>query len=395
MKTTVGELEKEKYELLEKVKELEIAKTNVESDSKRKDHKLSELAIKVTQYATKLTEYKERSKNEQKNICGLVRRFASTLKEVNNSNHSVIEYVTKIFHGLAIQKEVDLGDLSLFDAKAAVNTLCGEQSSTIFKKIDWVKLKGTIMQNFGEIPNTKDAIKLFASTYKTLLARMESCQTSSSEVAMLCNNFEAHKNLMRESNALLRSSNVMRDSINLNSSRINLNDSAYFGSSRLDESLVGFGDETERSARKHMKRLSINNDSFLEVDTHDPFEASPRRKSMLVNTSLNLDDQNKQHFMRMVNEESTLQLNVFSGGLYNTKLEEKTLELKEMIEAHKKKLSELKSQKEILERSVEESFMELEGRIKINNRFRNSMHQYVELFDSSKQQPNGFENQRQ
>lgn len=298
MKTMVAELEKEKYDLLEKVNSLEIAKGMVESESQRKDDKLKELAIKVTAYSLKLVEYRDKSKVEQKNICALIRRFAETLKQVHTANQTTVDYVTRVFHGLAIQRDYDINDFSLFDVKSALETLCSTENSSVFKKIDFTKMRDSIMKGFLEGPNLKEASRLFESTYKTLLTRMERCQTSTSEIAMLCTNFESHKNLMKENNALLRSSTMMRDSLNLNSSRINLDDSIMYKSSRLDESLILGNDNSlrmlsdinERSNKKHMKRFSIGDDSMIELETNDQLDESPKRKGKVQNFSCFIED---------------------------------------------------------------------------------------------------------
>ena len=193
MKTVVADLEKEKYDLLEKVKSLEIAKGMVESESQRKDDKLKELATKVAAYSIKLVEYRDRSKMEQKNICALIRRFAETLKQVHTANQITVDYVTRVFHGLAIQRDLEISDFGLFDVKTALESLCSTENSSIFKKIDFTKMKDSIMKGFLEGPNLKEANRLFESTYRTLLTRMERCQTSTSEIAMLCSNFESHR----------------------------------------------------------------------------------------------------------------------------------------------------------------------------------------------------------
>lgn len=83
--------------------------------------------------------------------------------------------MTKVFHGLAIQKDIDVTDIPLFDAKQAIIDLCGTENSTLFKKIDFNKLKDNILQGINDGPNVKEVGRLFESTYKTLLKRMETC----------------------------------------------------------------------------------------------------------------------------------------------------------------------------------------------------------------------------
>ena len=128
-KRGVTELEKEKYDLLEKIKELECSKTVIQSDDKRKDDKLVEFASKLNLANTKIASMKEKSKTEHKNICTLIKKFASVLKKVQANSQASVEYMTKIFHGLAIQKEFDVTDIPVFDAKQAIVDLCGSESS--------------------------------------------------------------------------------------------------------------------------------------------------------------------------------------------------------------------------------------------------------------------------
>ena len=116
-KLAVMELEKEKYALLERIKELECNKTVNQSDDKRKDDKLVEFASKLNLANNKIAAMKDKNKTEQKNICGLIKKFAAVLKKVQANNQATAEYMTKVFHGLAIQKDIDVTDIPLFDAK--------------------------------------------------------------------------------------------------------------------------------------------------------------------------------------------------------------------------------------------------------------------------------------
>lgn len=68
--------------------------------------------------------------------------------------------------------------------------------------------------------------------------------------------------------------------------------------------------------------------------------------------------------MKMANEDTNLSLNMYSNNMYNSKLEEKTAELKDAIEVKKRELAEAQAQKEVLEKSLEDNFIELEGTFK-------------------------------
>lgn len=63
-KLAVMELEKEKYTLLERIKELECNKTVNQSDDKRKDDKLVEFASKLNLANTKIAMMKDKNKTE-------------------------------------------------------------------------------------------------------------------------------------------------------------------------------------------------------------------------------------------------------------------------------------------------------------------------------------------
>ena len=65
--------------------------------------------------------------------------------------------------------------------------------------------------------------------------------------------------------------------------------------------------------------------------------------------------------MKLANEDSNLALNMYSNNMYNTKLEEKTAELRDAIEIKKREFAETQAQKDILEKSLEDNFIELEG----------------------------------
>ena len=53
---------------------------------------------------------------------------------------------------------------------------------------------------------------------------------------------------------------------------------------------------------------------------------------------------------------------MMSTNLYNSKLDEKIAEIKDMVDSKKKELASLGLQKDGLERSLEERFVELEGK---------------------------------
>ena len=294
MATTVDQLEREKYILLEKVKNLEIAKSMAESDSKRKDDRCTEMAQKVTQLTTKLNSYREKSKAEQKSICSLFRKFGKILKKVQEANQGTIEYITKIMQGLSLQLDYDLPQFSLFDPKTEFAAIFDNETIKSFPKIEFGKLQSTIMTEFIDRPNYKETGRLYESTYRTLLGRMENCQTSAHELASLKNNFEDHKTLMKDTNALLRG-NTMRGSMDLSSSRVfNGDDSNFMRSSfRLDESIVGCHNESFRATadgsviRRHgERRLSVLDESVIDGEPLLILDDTPRKKKVI-----NFDDQ--------------------------------------------------------------------------------------------------------
>lgn len=376
-KKNIEEIENEKYRLIEKLKNLEIEKNNIESESKRKDDKLKEALEKLAVCQSKVLSTKEKTKLEQKAVCNLYKAFGLVLHRVNTYNQKVVDYITKIFHSLAIQRELDITDFELFNVRQQMQELFSEEMASNFKKIDWSKLKDLVLGSLKELNSFKDSSKFFEMTYKSLLKRMDSCTQSNAELVNLCSKFECTKDLMKENNALLRSS-TFKSSNDVNRCPMNLDDSSVFRSSRLDESsFVGinesfkqpFENKGDRSHRANQRRSSMLNDDsvVMELETADMLEEktpmkSKTRSSIHFMPGMRFQDDHKIAFMSAADEEATLNMNLYCSSLINTKLEDKIAELQESIKCKKKELNSMVEERTELENQLEESFYELDGR---------------------------------
>jgi phage shock protein A len=284
-------LEGEKHALIKKVKDLEIANVVTETESLRKDSKLKEMGQKVEQMTAKLYAYKDRNKAEQKSVCQLIRSFGKILKKVEDCNRNLLDYITKMLQGLCLQTNNELPEFSLIDPKAEILSIFDKQTCTNFVKIDFKKLKASVMTDFTEAPNVKQAAELYQSTYRKLLARMETCKTSAQELNSLMSTFEAHKNLMKDNNALLRS-NTMRSSMDMSMKGFHPDNSFLRSSFVFEDSIAGNesfrlgGTDLPMNYRQGDRRMSVLEDSVVENETLLILEESPRNRK---NTSV--DDQ--------------------------------------------------------------------------------------------------------
>ncbi len=372
----IEDIEKEKYRLIEKLKNLEIEKNNIESESKRKDDKLKEVLEKLSVCQSKILSTKEKTKLEQKAVCNLYKAFGLVLHRVNTYNQKVLEYITKIFHSLAIQRELDITDFELFNVRQQMEELFSDDMANNFKKIDWNKLRDLVMGNLKELKSFEDSSKFFEMTYRSLLKRMDSCTQSNAELVNLCNKFECTKDLMKENNALLRS-NTFKPSNDINRSSLNLDDSSVFRTSRLDESSYSGMNESfrqtcenrgDRSQRNNQRRFSMLNDDsvVMELDNTEYLgEKTPMksktRSSIQFMTGMRFQEDQKMVFMTAADEEATLNMNLYCSNLINTKLEDKISELQESIKNKKNELSSMIEERTELEKQLEESFYELDG----------------------------------
>lgn len=339
--TNIQELENERYQLIEKIKDLEMKKSNIESESQRKDDKVNEMVSKVSQYQSKLQEYRERAKLENKSVCELFRKFASILREVELSHQNTIDYITKILHGLAIAKDHDLTDFSFFDCRQALEDLLSSKTTQTFKKIDVSRLKKGLVSGLGGFDG-HETFRLFDQTYKTLQSRLENCGVSAQEIAHLSSRFDAHQQAVNEQTSAMLRNGSFRPSVNL--------DESICQRSKLDESCV-FADglATDRSTRKlapqHSRVFSLRDESVLEEGPGD-FLESPKMKTSLSRG--------------LAQEESALSLKLQTANLYHGKLEEKSAEMKKLVEAKKKALADLEESSTGLEIDLEACFEELE-----------------------------------
>lgn len=202
----INELEQERYKLIEKVKSLELAKAAVESDSARKDEKLKELFTKCNQFHSKLMEYKERNKEEQKEICNLFRKVGDIFKNISAWDKFYLEFITKIFHGLAFKKPVDFNELELFDHKAAFSSLFDDEAKKKFSKIDLGKLEDSILKGFSKKCDIAESRQFFGSSYNKIVSWLEKTDESRQalDLSVICNEFETQKKLIQENSELLR-----------------------------------------------------------------------------------------------------------------------------------------------------------------------------------------------
>jgi hypothetical protein len=297
---------------------------------------------------------------------------------VNSYNQRVVEYITKIFHSLAIQRELDITGFELFDVRQQMEELFSEDMTSNFKKVDWTKLKDLVLSGLKEISTFKESSKFFEVTYKSLLKRMDSCTQSNAELVNLCSKFECTKNLMKENNALLRSSNFKAPNNDPNRSSMNLDDSSVFRAARLDESSFVGGNESfrqtnetqgDRSHRNNQRRSSMLNEDSVVMDFENADfleEKTPMksrtRSSMQFTTGMRFQDDHKNAFFIAADEEATLNMNLFCSNLINTKLEDKIADLQESIGNKKKELQSMTEERTELEKQLEESFYELDGR---------------------------------
>lgn len=374
----IEDIENEKYRLIEKLKNLEIEKNNIESESKRKDDKLKEALEKLSICQSKVLSTREKTKLEQKAVCNLYKAFGLVLHRVNSYNQRVVEYITKIFHSLAIQRELDITGFELFDVRQQMEELFSEDMTSNFKKVDWTKLKDLVLSGLKEISTFKESSKFFEVTYKSLLKRMDSCTQSNAELVNLCSKFECTKNLMKENNALLRSSTFKAPNNDPNRSSMNLDDSSVFRAARLDESSFVGGNESfrqtnetqgDRSHRNNQRRSSMLNEDSVVMDFENADfleEKTPMksrtRSSMQFTTGMRFQDDHKNAFFIAADEEATLNMNLFCSNLINTKLEDKIADLQESIGNKKKELQSMTEERTELEKQLEESFYELDGR---------------------------------
>ena len=284
-KQRIEDLERDKYQLLEKVKALEMGKSSQEADLKRSHQRLKDSNEKLNLLTTKYEKFKEKQKVEQKNICGLFRCFTGVLKKTSEANVTVMEYLSKIFHGLAIQRDTDLKELKLFDGRAALETVFNDELVKSFQKIEIGKLRSQCLASFGEAQDFSEKFQLFDTTYKSLLKRMQSGQGNNAELALLVSSFEQQRNLMKENNALLRSNN--RGSIDLGRVGGNLDESIHYRSnSMVDDSLLLAGDVTDRSimARRPSHIPISCEESSMILDQEESILASPKKRYPAGNT---------------------------------------------------------------------------------------------------------------
>jgi hypothetical protein len=247
-----------------------------------------------------------------------------------------------------------------------------------FKKVDWTKLKDLVLSGLKEISTFKESSKFFEVTYKSLLKRMDSCTQSNAELVNLCSKFECTKNLMKENNALLRSSTFKAPNNDPNRSSMNLDDSSVVRAARLDESSFVGGNESfrqtnetqgDRSHRNNQRRSSMLNEDSVVMDFENADfleEKTPMksrtRSSMQFTTGMRFQDDHKNAFFIAADEEATLNMNLFCSNLINTKLEDKIADLQESIGNKKKELQSMTEERTELEKQLEESFYELDGR---------------------------------
>lgn len=277
MASTIDQLEREKYELIRQKKELEIAKSNIESDSRRKDDKLNELTASLKEKTLKLNLLREKSKTENKNVLQLIRRFAGVLKTAANRNKDLVNYFTKLLQGLSLQIQHDLPEFSLFDAKAELAGLFDKELADSFVKIEFGKLKAAVLRDFEETPQSKELGRLYESTYLILLDRMKHCQVAAHEMAAMKQNFEAHSSLVKDTNALLRSNN-MRGSLDL-STACYADNSCLRSSLLLDESALG--NDSFRLPVGKDRRLSVLDDSVVDGEASVLLDETPRKRKTI------------------------------------------------------------------------------------------------------------------
>ena len=379
---SVSDLEQEKYKLLEQVKSLELSSSQIESESKRKDDKLKEFISKLSAAHLKIQGYKDRLKDENKAVCGLVRKVGEIMRQVVVSNQNVVAYITRVFHGLAIQKETELGNLELFDPSEVFNGVFSDEFVNAFKKIDMKKLKTNVMTGWPEGPNLKEAVKLFDSTYSTLLTRMQSCNTSFAELTSLRHTFDSHAHLMRQSTDLLRQHNpatAPSPPVATAQQHCVLDDSIAYSSRgpRLADDSLHTAPRRSRH-HQHSRTFTLDCDqSLLETDFGglcEPLDSphaggggagggTSHRPPLPPghDERWSGDERRKQQVHRLVDEDTTLSLDLCLAKTYEHKLEAKVKSLQGAVETKRKEVETMRSKRVELERELEEAFGELES----------------------------------
>ena len=336
----VDELEKEKYRLTEKVKNLELSNSSLQAEARRKDERIDQAQAKLQMLADKLKAYQEKHKLEARLVADLFRWVREAFQTVSSHNHMFLEFFTRVFHSFVTLSPVEFSELRLFDPRPAIENILSNfaresEQKQLFKVLKLNKLREVACSDLPPNPNLEENMKLVKTLHTSILKKLEGGDNQ--DLLGLQSQFETHKNLMIENASLLRAAGRLEPP-----------------SSRLEDSIL-LGDATDRSVHKNGKMSAARDMSFCDFENQSILEDFPRtgrRHSHAVNNEPNI-----QMFLR---EDANLRVSLAGQSMFNSRLEDKVSEIVQNVDVRKRELKNLKLVQADLERILEDSFIQLQ-----------------------------------
>src|SRR3990167_5007110 len=293
----VGQLEKEKYHMADKIKNLEITSSSYQAESKRKDEKLDQMQAKLLTYSEKLKTYQEKHKQEARLVVDLFGWMKESFQAVSSQNLMVLDYLNRVFQSLVTLSPMEFSDFRLFDPKSAIETILAKfakesDQKQLFKVLKLNKLKEAACQQLSPNPNLDEHLKSLKTVHALILKQLQGGENQ--DLLGLQAQLESHRNLMVENGNLLRAATKLDPP-----------------ASRLEDSIL-LGDMTDRSVHKQGK-MSANRDmSFCDFENQSILEEFPRtgrRHSHVLPQEPNL-----HQFLR---DEANLRVSITGQSMYN------------------------------------------------------------------------------
>lgn len=336
---TLLNLEKEKFQLLKKLKNYEDKYSQNETEKRRILKRQEGYKENLKAMENKIKEYRSKRKDLQKNIIHIIQFFSKTMNKINTYSNQVLGSVGKMMQSLALGQKYDFSEIMIFNPLKQIDDLFDYINTLKIEKIDFVKVKKSVKKRTQDSNKGKEKTKSLNSMYNGLLSRFKfmSKDLSRDDFNEILDQFETHKQLLIENSGLLNKRSL-NDSHDLNSH------------SFLDSSL--------------------NQSAMSSI-----LEANSLRKGILsLNKTFNLQESLKEDNKELLllceeleDQKEDVDLKLKLANKRSSKLKKEVDNIKKILELKKDNLKNVEKEGKKFEDEFEEILTQLEGiNIKIN-----------------------------
>lgn len=236
-------LEREKFELLKKIKNYEDKDSQNETEKRRILNRQKVYKENLKTMEDKIKEYRTERKELQKKIIYILQHFSKLLNNTSTINQTFLSAFGNMMQNLAVGQPWDSSQIEVFQPGMIIDDMFEYIDTLKIEKIDFNKVKNSIQKRLQGQDKIKQKFDALNNMYKGLQSRFQLLKgdISRDDFNEILDQFESHKQLLIENSSLL-SRKSHNDSIDLNNHSFldsSLNHSAM--SSILDASTIRSG----------------------------------------------------------------------------------------------------------------------------------------------------------